>query len=262
MDRIRLRSTPLEVSVSWLGASKREVASEQVIHSLFRRRFRRFCRVAICHSRPLSRLRPSQQCRAHQKSKLDRSAQSSSPDLCCLLLVFPLFRILFAKCQAISEKNQVPSRKRANAKALVSSAAQPFRERSEMSGSPSSTIRTRKNVLTLKAQSSGRRSGLVQSGGRRSAKSRSSPIRRAGVIWRRFTVISVPLIRIRRMCRSHRTPISVSFGISVNIRAGTSCPGIGPTSYPLSRLSPDAVVKLWRIGRLGPALLELQRPKQ
>ena len=43
-----------------------------------------FYRTAICHARPLSPPRPSQQCRAHKKSKLDRSAQSNPPSPCCL----------------------------------------------------------------------------------------------------------------------------------------------------------------------------------
>jgi hypothetical protein len=55
--------------------------------SLFRRGFHDFCRTAICHARPLSRLRPSQQCRAHKKSKLDRSAQSK-PSKPLLPLIF------------------------------------------------------------------------------------------------------------------------------------------------------------------------------
>jgi hypothetical protein len=64
-----------------------------------------------------------------------------------------------------------------------------------------------------------------------------SPTRRASVICRRSMAILLPLIQTRRTRRSHRMPISANFGISVNIRAGTSCHGIAPTSYPLSRLS-------------------------
>ena len=103
-----------------IRANKCEFALESVTHPPFRRRFRGFCRTAIYHARPLSRLRPSQQCRAHKKSKLDRSAQSNPPSPCCRFS-FHFCPHSVPKCRSMSRTNQAPSRRSANAGSAIMS---------------------------------------------------------------------------------------------------------------------------------------------
>ncbi len=52
-------------------------------------------------------------------------------------------------------------------------------------------------------------------------------------------------------------------GTSASTKAGSSCPGIAATSPPSKQSSPRPLLRAWRPGGLGAALLELQRgPRQ
>ena len=130
-----------------------------------------------------------------------------------------------------------------------------------MSGSASSNVRTRKNVLTL-GQSRGR-PRLVCQGRRTAAATADDRPDRLALPGRRARLSRPKQGPVRSPGRNaaiERRPTDSS-GTSASIRPGSSCLGTA-TTLPASRRSSLRPSSSWAARRLGVALLELQRRRQ